>query len=93
MLYTPVCHISRPQQRRAVGLLLSAVRTGDIDRQRRARPSMSFVDNTIDLPWRTFLRSELGTDFQKEVSSGSILISGVTRISLQHTVGVANRPE
>ena len=67
MLYTPVCPIIRPQQRRAVGLLMSAVRTGDIDRQRRARSSMSFVDNTIDLPWRTFLRSELGTDFQKEV--------------------------
>jgi len=31
-----VCPIIRPQQRRAAGLLLSAVRTGNIDRQRRA---------------------------------------------------------
>ena len=31
-----VCHVCWPQQRRAAGLLLSAVRAGDIDRQRRA---------------------------------------------------------
>ena len=31
-----VCPIIRPQQRRAAALLLSAVRTGDIDRQRWA---------------------------------------------------------
>jgi len=30
-----VCPIIWPQQRRAAGLLLSAVRAGDIDRQRR----------------------------------------------------------
>jgi len=30
-----VCPIDRQQQRRAAGLLLSAVRRGDIDRQRR----------------------------------------------------------
>jgi len=31
-----VCPVDRQQQRRAVGLLLSAMRTGDIDRQRPA---------------------------------------------------------
>ena len=35
-----VCPIIRPQPRRAAGLLLSAVRAGDIDRQRRAPGSM-----------------------------------------------------
>jgi len=34
-----VCPVIRPQQRRAAGLLLSAVRVGDIDRQRRAASS------------------------------------------------------
>ena len=34
-----VRHIIRPQQRRATGLLLSAVRAGDNDRQRRASSS------------------------------------------------------
>ena len=36
-----VCPISRTQQRRAAGLLLSAVRAKDIDRQRRAPGSSS----------------------------------------------------
>jgi len=37
-----VCPISRPQQRRAVGLLLSARRAGDIDRLLHGRsPSSS----------------------------------------------------
>ena len=36
-----VCPISQTQQRRAVGLLLSAVRAEDIDRQRRAPGSSS----------------------------------------------------
>ena len=30
------------------------------------RPSTSFVDNTIDLPWRNFLSPEFGTKFQKK---------------------------
>jgi len=34
-----VCHVYRPLQQRAAGLLLSAPRAGDIDRQRRARSS------------------------------------------------------
>jgi len=36
-----VCPISQTQQRRAAGLLLSAVRAKDIDRQRRALGSIS----------------------------------------------------
>ena len=30
------------------------------------RPSTSFVDNTIDLPWRNFLSPEFGTKFQRK---------------------------
>jgi len=33
------------------------------------RPSTSFVDNAIDLPWRNFLSPEFGTKFQREVPS------------------------
>jgi len=36
-----VCPVIRPQQWRAAGLLLSAVRVGDIDRQRRAPATCS----------------------------------------------------
>ena len=33
----------------------------------QARPSTSFVDHTIDLPWRSFLSPELEAKFQTEV--------------------------
>jgi len=36
-----VCPIHRQQQRRAAGLLLSAVRSGDIDEQQRARSAVT----------------------------------------------------
>jgi len=32
----------------------------------RARPKTTFVDHTIDLPWRNFLSAEFGTKFQRE---------------------------
>jgi len=39
------------------------------DRQsgQRTRQSLSFVDHTIDLPWRNFLKPEFGTKFLREV--------------------------
>ena len=43
----------------------------------QARPLTSFVDNTIDVPWRNFPSSEFGTKFQRQVP----LFLG-TRISL-----------
>jgi len=39
----------------------------NIDRRncgQQVRPSISFVDNTIDLPWRNFLSPEFGTNFR-----------------------------
>ena len=33
---------------------------------RRARPSTSFVDHSIDLPWRNFWSPKFGTKFQRE---------------------------
>jgi len=33
---------------------------------RRARPSTSFVDHSIDLPWRNFWSPKFGTKFQTE---------------------------
>ena len=51
-----------------------------IDRRRcgkQARPSTSFIDNAIDLPWQNLPSSEFGT-----TSKGSTLITGDVRISL-----------
>jgi len=45
-----------------------------------ARPSTSFVDDTIDLPWRNFPEYRV----RDKVPEGSTLIFGDTRISLQH---------
>jgi len=33
----------------------------------QARPSTSFVDNTIDFPWQNFLSPEFGTKFYRDV--------------------------
>ena len=33
----------------------------------KLEPSTSFVDNTIDLPWQSFISPEFGTKFQREV--------------------------
>jgi len=43
-------------------------RRDDCGKCQQALPSTSFVDNTIDSPWRNFLSSELGTKFHWEVS-------------------------
>ena len=46
------------------------VRPVCVDRRecgQQARPSTSFVDNTIDLPWRNFSFPEFGTKFQRKV--------------------------
>jgi len=51
-----------------------------IDRRRcgkQARPSTSFIDNAIDLPWQNLPSSAFGT-----TSKGSTLITGDVRISL-----------
>ena len=40
-----VCPIDQPQQRRSAGLLLSALRVGDIDQQLRAPHSAGNVDS------------------------------------------------
>ena len=37
----------------------------------QARPLASFVDNTIDLPWRNFLSPGFGAKFQMEVGPGA----------------------
>ena len=37
------------------------------DRRQQARPSTSFVGNTIDLLWRNFLSTEFRTKFQPEM--------------------------
>ena len=45
-----------------------------VDRRKcgqRARPSISFVDNSIDLPWQSFKSPQFGTKFQKPVPSFS----------------------
>ena len=42
----------------------------------QARPSTSFVDNTIDLPWQNLLSPEYGG----KVPEGSAHIFGDTRI-------------
>jgi len=45
------------------------LRLGDRrQRDQQARPSTSFVDNTIDLPWRSFPSPQFGTKFQRKVS-------------------------
>ena len=46
----------------------------------QARPSTSFVDDTIDLPWRNFPEYRV----RDKVPEGSTLFFGDTRISLQH---------
>ena len=54
----------------------------------QARPSTSFVDYTIDLRWRNYLSSELGTNFQRVIR----LFFEVTRISLQHSLWSKEAP-
>ena len=42
-----------------------------VDRRRcdrQARLSISFVDHTVNLPWRKFLSPEVRTKFQTEIS-------------------------
>ena len=46
------------------------IQTRPLDRRRhnpQARPSTSFVDHTIDSPWRNFLSPAFGVKFQREV--------------------------
>jgi len=50
----------------------------------QAAPSTSFVDNTIDLPWRNFLNAEF-------VPKGNSLVFEDTRTSLLHSTGLAER--
>ena len=48
---------------------LCASSHGALDRRRcnpQARPSTSFVDHTIDLPWRNFLRPEFEAKFDRD---------------------------
>ena len=48
---------------------LCASSHGALDRRRcnpQERPSTSFVDHTIDLPWRNFLRPEFGAKFYRD---------------------------
>jgi len=56
-----------------------------VDRRRcsqQARPPTSFVDSTIDFPWRNCLSPEFGTKFQ----GGVPLFFTDIRISLKHSV-------
>jgi len=57
-----------------------------VDRRKcdpQARPSTSYVDNTIDLLWRNFFKSRVWD----KIPEGSTFIFGDTRISWQYSVG------
>ena len=56
-----VINYVRPLQRRRVDCRKRC------QQARAFGPSTSFVDNTMDLLWRNFLRAESGTKFQREV--------------------------
>jgi len=59
-----------------------------VDRRRcdpQARPSTSFVDNVVNVPWRIFLGPESGK--VPEGSTGTFIFGG-TRILVKHSVGI-----
>ena len=66
--------------RHAINCVRPARTRGPSSFDHQARPSTSFVDDTIDLPWRNFPEYTV----RDEVPEGSTLIFGDTRISLQH---------
>jgi len=68
------------------GKLYAGVQPRRVDRcwcRQQARPSTSFVDNTINRP----AVEKFSTTVWDKVSVGSSLIFGSTRISLLHSVG------
>ena len=66
--------------RHAINCVRPARTRGPSSCDHQARPSASFVDDTIDLPWRNFPEYRV----RDKVPEGSTLIFGDTRISLQH---------
>jgi len=63
-----------------------------LDRRRcnpQARPSTSFVDHTIDLPWHSFLVQEFGAKFQRRVR---IFWRYPTRLRTLYTIGQRKHP-
>jgi len=55
LMYNELCASSHDAFDRSIGDVV------------QARPSTSFVDNAIDLPWRNFLSPEFAAKFQREV--------------------------
>jgi len=75
-----VCHVSRTQLRRAAGLLLSAVRAKDIDRQRRAPSSSSTAARAA--AWCSAVNADnvnLAAELMRLNTGGLVSISGLLK--------------